>query len=68
MSSKSTRVTGALKAVGGGAVLAKDAFWSTLEALGDAADAIGKSPDTFRSFAAGSRTALQGKFRHGTVS
>lgn len=59
--SKGGGFVGALKIVGGGAVIAKDALWSAIELMGDAADALGKAPETARSVAEGGRAALQGK-------
>lgn len=43
--SKADGVKQALRALGGGAVAAKDAFWGSLDVLGAAAEAASKAPE-----------------------
>lgn len=45
-----------------GAVAVKDAFWGSIEVLGDAADAVMKAPDVARSGMEDGKAALEGEY------
>lgn len=51
---------GALRALGAGAIVAKDTFWASLDVLGSAADAATKAPDAARAVVEGGKAALEG--------
>lgn len=64
--SKTSGVMGALRAIGGGAVVVKDAFWGSLEVLGGAADAAKKAPDAARAAVEEGKAAIEGELMRRT--
>lgn len=58
--SKTSGVVGALRALGSGAVVVKDAFWGSLEVLGGAAEAAKKAPDAARAAVEDGKAAIEG--------
>ena len=59
---KTSGVVGALRALGGGAVVVKDAFWGSLEVLGAAVDAAKKAPEAARTAVEDGKAAIEGGF------
>ncbi len=57
---KADGVRQALRLLGGGVVATKDAFWASLDVLGDAVDAATKAPETAKDLVAGGKAALEG--------
>lgn len=51
----------ALRALGGGAVTVKDAFWGSLDVLGSAAEAATKAPEAAKGLVEDGKAAIEGR-------
>lgn len=58
--SKADGVKQALRALGGGAVAVKDAFWGSLDVLGAAVEATTKAPDKAKVLVEEGKAAIEG--------
>lgn len=59
---------GVFRAIGTGAVFAKDAFWGSIELLGAASDAVKNAPEAAKSAADSGKATLEGEHPESTRS